>query len=378
MSPEQHDFIIKRVFVRVHERRYEKPSRNPHVRWDAKFAVLAFVETSGGALGVGEAWCDSASLRSVIALIEDDLAPAIIGMPVSAPESIWREMMRREPMNLRGSALYAAVSAVDIAVWDAFAKSVDLPLHRLLGGFRNSVAVYGSAGLYRDDYGPGDLARDMAQAMDRGCFGVKIKVAGASIAEDVARVDAVRHAIGHDAALMVDALFAQSVPEAIALGNALKPFGILFYEAPTDRRNPRGWEEIAVATGLALSGPEVESGLDRFERFSRIPGLHYLQADAIICGGLTEMRRIAGLSSAMHRQLTVHCSGSGVAFAANACAAAAFSSGHSVELHLLHQSLYEHVWEAGYRVGDGSLHLTDKAGLGLNLDPDDPSLSKDF
>ena len=367
---------IRRVFVRVHERRYDKPSRNPHVRWDAKYAVLAFVETYGGVLGVGEAWCDSASLRSVISLIEEDLAPAVTGLPVSMPESLWHEMMRREPMNLRGAALYAAASAVDIAVWDAFAKGANLPLYRLLGGFRDSVPVYGSAGLYRDDYGPGDLARDMAGAMERGCFGVKIKVAGASIAEDVARASAVREAIGPEAALMVDALFAPTVPQAIALGRDLSPFGILFFEAPTDRRNPHGWEEIASATGLSLSGPEVEAGLDRFETFARITGLHYLQADAIICGGMTEMRRIASLASAMHRQMTVHCSGSGVAFAANACAAAAFSSGHSVELHLLHQSLYDRVWDAGYRVGEGALTLSDRPGLGLEIEPDDHGLQR--
>lgn len=218
---------IRSVRVRVAERTYASRFRNPHHAWTTKSVVLAFVETEGGALGVGEAWCDSGATRSVAALIADDLAPRIAGGDVSQPERLWAEMTGLEVMSVKGSALYAAVSAVDTAIWDAVAQSVGLPLHRLLGGARDSLPAYGSSGLYADDYGPGDLADDMAAAMTRGFCGVKIKAAGAPLVEDVARVAAVREAVGPDARLMVDALFTPDVPRAKRLARALAPYDLL-------------------------------------------------------------------------------------------------------------------------------------------------------
>ena len=362
---------IKRVLVRTMTKRYAKAFSNPHFPWTEKNAVLAFVETESGVLGVGEAWCDSGVTRSVATLIECDLAPRILGEPVSAPERLWARMFSGEVMSLKGGALYAAISAVDTAVWDAYAKSLGQPLYKLLGGCADAVPVYGSSGLYATDYGPDDLARDMAGAMEQGCCGVKIKVAGASVPEDIERVRAVREAIGPDARLMVDALFKPNVPESIRLARALQPFDLYFYEAPTNRRDLRGWVDVRNATGLAISGPEVESGLDTFRRFLDSGAVDYLQADVSICGGVTEMRRIAGLGQAYLRPFTVHVSGSAVAFAANAQVAAAFSGSDSVELHLLHQTLYERLWDAGWRIANGRVHLPDLPGIGLDLSPDD-------
>lgn len=365
--------LIRRILVRATTTRYARAFHNPHHAWMEKCAVLVFVELDGGALGVGEAWCDSGGAASVVRLIKDDLAPRVIGQPV-APERNWAQMARLEVMSAKGGALYAAISAVDIAIWDAWARALGQPLHTLLGGARETVPVYGSSGLYADGYGPDALARDMADAMGKGFCGVKIKVAGAPVREDVARVAAVRAAIGPDARLMADALFAQDVPQAIRLGRALSPYDLWFYEAPTDRRDLAGWAEIRRTTGLPLSGPEVESGLDRFRDALALGAVDYLQADATICGGLTETRRIADLARSFHRSLTLHASGSAVAFAANACAAAAWAAGESVEMHLLHQALFERLWDAGYAVAGGELRLSDRPGLGIDLHPDDPLL----
>jgi L-alanine-DL-glutamate epimerase-like enolase superfamily enzyme len=366
---------IKKITTRVVSRRYETAFRNPHHPWNEKHAVLAFVETDGGALGVGEAWCDRGTTDSVVRMIDADLAPLAQGQLVSTPEQIWARMFTTEVMSVKGGALYSAMSAIDIAVWDAFAKSAGVPLYRLLGGYSSAVPVYGSSGLYAEGYGPDALGRDMAAAMASGCCGVKIKVAGAPIAEDVARVAAVRAAIGQSARLMVDALFAQDVPQAIRLGNALKPYDLWFYEAPTAREDVRGWIDVRNATHLPLSGPEMASGIDRFRDMLTAGAVDYLQADATVCGGITETRRIAALAKAFHRKLTMHASGSVVAFAANAHAAAAFDSGDSVEMHLLHQTLFDRAWAAGYAIRDGKLHLPDRPGLGIDLTPDDKALT---
>lgn len=366
---------VKDLKLRLATKRYDGGLRSSVMTWREKNALLVFVETEDGVIGVGEAWCDGGAPDSVAAIIAKDLKGLVVGQPVWAIEAFQARALATNIMSARGGALYAAVSAIDIALWDALARTVGLPLYRLLGGHASAVTVYGSSGMYGDGYGPDALARDMVKAIEAGCAGVKIKGGGAPLAEDVARVAAVREAIGPDARLMVDILFSLDVPGAIRLGRALRPYDLHFLEAPTARADLRGWAEIRRATGLALAGPELESGLDVFRDALTLGAVDYVQADACVCGGMTAIRHIAGLAQAFHRRMTLHCSGSAVALAANAHAAAALNVCESIEMHLMHQTLFERLWQAGYRVGQGSLHLPDKAGLGIDIAPDDPALT---
>ncbi|MCY3987832.1 MAG: mandelate racemase/muconate lactonizing enzyme family protein [Gammaproteobacteria bacterium] len=363
---------IDRVDVRVLSTRYETEFRNPHLEFPVKHAVLVFVSTEQGLVGVGESWCDGGDPGSVVTIIESDLAPRIIGASVSEPERIWRSMISTGVMSRKGSALYAAASGIDIAIWDVWAQTLGQPLHRLLGGNSTAVPVYGSGGLYAEGYTPESLASDMAAAMDRGCCGAKIKVAGATLEEDVERAGAVRRALGSGPRLMVDALFKPGVAAAIRPRRALVPFDTSFYEAPTELRALSGWRPIRPDTGIPLSGPEVEAGLDRYREFLSKEVVDYLQADAIICGGVTELRRIAALGRAYRKPVTYHASGSAVALAANAQVAAALAGTDSIEMHLLHQALFERLWEAGWRIENGALVLPEIPGIGVDITPDSP------
>ena len=364
---------VSRVDVRVLSSRYEIEFHNPHLAFPEKHAVLVFVTTEDGVVGVGESWCDGGDPATVVRLIESDLVPRLLGADVTEPARIWQTLMSTEAMSLKGSALYAAMSGVDIALWDAYSRSVGLPLYKLLGGYSNRIPVYGSAGLYAEGYTVDKLASDMAAGMNSGCCGAKIKVAGASVEEDEQRVAAVRQAIGSDARLMVDALFKPDVTGATALGKAVAPFAIYFYEAPTDRNNVQGWTTIRRDTALPLSGPEVESGLHRFREYLVQDAVDYLQADAIICGGITALGRIAALSQAFFKPLTYHASGSAIAFAANCHVAAAFAGTDSVEMHLLHQALFEQLWSGGWQLDDGHVRVPELPGLGIELNPEDPA-----
>ena len=362
---------ISDVLVRVHRRPYETEYRNPLVSFPEKNAVLVFVITEGGVVGVGESWCDGGAPDSVVRLIETDLAPLARGSEVTSPEPLWQKLMATETMSLKGGALYAAVSGLDIAVWDAYARTLRMPLHRLLGGQSSSVPAYASGGLYAPGYSPEQLGDDMAIAIEQGYLGVKMKVAGATLEEDKKRVRSVRQAIGPDHQLMVDALFSPSVSEAIRLGGALSSFDLHFFEAPTRRRDIEGWKRIHKQTGIPLSGPEVESELYWFHQFLDSGAVQYLQADACICGGITQLREIAALAARFSCPMTYHASGSAVALAANAQVAAAESGTHSLELHMLHQSLFEKLWDSGWRVANGRLELPDHLGLGIEIRPED-------
>jgi L-alanine-DL-glutamate epimerase-like enolase superfamily enzyme len=366
--------IIDRIELRIVTRRYESSFRNPHLTWHEKHALLVFVH-AGGIWGVGEAWCDSGAPESVAAYIVSDLVPLAMGQDVSRPAALFARLMATGKMSLRGSALYAAASGVEIAAWDCWAKSLGTPLWRLLGGMRNTLPAYVSGGFYAQGYGPEQLARDMAQGLATGACGVKVKGGLASPAEEAARIAAVRQAIGPDAWLMVDFLFAPTRRQAIAIASGFAGHDLRFLEAPTALDDMEGWRDIRAATGLALAGPEVASGLDRFRAAIETAQVDYVQADAIICGGLAEAMRVGALAAAHHRPFTLHCSGSAVALAANAAIAAAAVTGDSVEMHLLHRTLFDRLGEWGYRLEAGLLHLSEHPGLGIDLEPDDPDLA---
>ncbi|MCL2648507.1 MAG: mandelate racemase/muconate lactonizing enzyme family protein [Phycisphaerales bacterium] len=381
---------ITSLTTRLHSRRYESNLRNSRHPWKEKHALLVFItaDTDGGGgsgehTGVGEAWCENGSTEPLAFFIERDLKPLVIGQPLN-PETISTRLLETDAMSNKGGFLYAAASAIDIALHDALARSQNKPLYQLLtekiengGGQKSkiknpSVPVYCSSGMYGDNYTPSHLAHDMSTAFHQGFCGVKIKAGGAPLSEDIARVQALRTALGHSPRLMVDVLWSLNVPQAIALAKALKPFNLHFLEAPTDRHNLPGWQQIKNETHQPLAGPEIEHGLHNFQNF--LPLVAFLQADAIVCGGLTELQKINTLALAHQKPLSLHCSGSAVALAANAHFAAAIPNADALEFHLLHQSLFDKLWQSGYKIANGHLHLPLTPGLGLHLAPNDPTL----
>ncbi|MEM7728324.1 MAG: mandelate racemase/muconate lactonizing enzyme family protein [Pseudomonadota bacterium] len=361
---------IEDVTTRIVSRSYEGRFSNPHMAWTEKHALIVIVTLEDGTVGIGEAWCDGGDPQRVADFIGSDLAPKVIGEPVQRPARLWTLMMSDMVMSQRGGALYAAVGGVDTAVWDALARTVGLPLSQLLGGESDSVHTYASGGFYAEGYRPDDLAEDMAAGLQAGAVGVKVK-AGLSrdLDEEEARIAAVRKAIGPEAWLMADFLFAPDRAHAVRVARRIAPYDIRFLEAPTSLSDMEGWRLVGERSGLPLAGPEMSSGLDRFRDALLVANVDYLQLDVTLCGGITEAVRIAGLAKAHNRLLSLHCSGSAVSLAANAQFACAFGA-DSVEYHLLHQTLFCHLWSEGWSLEGGRLRPPDTPGLGLELPRD--------
>jgi len=189
---------IKKITPRLIEREMGGKVWNPRTRFHKKQLLLVFVEDQAGRLGIGECWLYGSTPRALIALIEDDLAPLVTG---TEPHRIgtYTEQLRRavETSNQAGITA-AAWSGIEMAVHDLRARQLNLGLADLLGKYRDKVPVYASAGLYGKDKTPDDLAAEVKGWADQGFDAVKIKVGGASLAEDVRRVAAVREAIGAD------------------------------------------------------------------------------------------------------------------------------------------------------------------------------------
>ena len=212
----------------------------------------------------------------------------------------------------------AAISGVDIALWDIKGKALGLPIHALLGGaFRDRVRAY-ATGLYfrRVDDQPAALAREAAAYAAQGFTAVKMKV-GLGLAADRRNIQAVREAIGPDITLMADANHAYDAKEAIRVGRVLEQAGAYWFEEPVSPEDVDGYVEVKAALDLAIAGGEAEFTRWGFRELLRRRAVDIVQPDTCSAGGLTECKRIMALASAFGVQYTPHVWGSAVGLTAS-------------------------------------------------------------
>jgi L-alanine-DL-glutamate epimerase-like enolase superfamily enzyme len=359
---------IKDIRTRVFERPLDGSIRNPRFRWTVKRTLLVFVETDTGLIGVGEAWSDGGSPDSIIAFIESDLKPILLGQDATTPERHFKEAIDRSAVSTRRSQTFAAMSAIDIALWDIKGKAAGLPLWRMLGGGDPRVMPYASAGLYKEGQTPKQFAEEYAAYVLQGFRAVKIKVGGAPLAVDLERVVELRKAMGPEARLMIDAVSTYDVPTALALARGLAGHDITWFEQPVPVEDLDGLRTIQREGGIPVCGLENEYGLWTYRRLLEMKAVHYVQFDPIISGGITFGRKIAAVAEAFFKPVTLHHSNSIVSMLANIHLAAAVSNAHSVEYHVFHQPLFDRAPPGTLDLDGGYLTAPERPGLGVDLD----------
>ena len=355
--------IVPRVLTKKMDGRH----RNPRFRWTHKQILLVFVLTDDGRVGVGETWSDGGAPDSLVAFLEHDLKPMLVGRDPDLVERFWAEALDRALVSTRRSAAWGMMSAVDIALWDLKGQRAGMPVWRLLGGDGRPVLPYASGGLYAEGQSIDEFGAEYGGFIERGFRAVKIKVGGASVAVDAARVEAVRRHAGPDALLMVDAVSNCDVPHALALARAMAPHDVTWFEQPVPIDDVAGMARVQRDGGIPVCGNESEYSLAAFRRLCEMDAVHFVQFDVIVSGGLTFGRKIAALAEAFHRPVTLHLSNSIVAMAANLHLAAALPNCHSVEFHVIHQPLFERAPRGLLDLVEGRIRPPEAPGLGIDL-----------
>ena len=195
--------------------RHKPITNGKHTYTHVTFAVVE-IETSEGITGIGLGGGGEIE-RATIAR----LTPMLIGQDPINVERLWHKMWEPKLIGRRGLTT-RAISAIDIGLWDIRAKFANLPLYKLLGGFRDRVPTYIAGGYYEEGKGLRELAREMEDNVRMGAKAVKMKVGAVPIAEDVARVRVAREAVGPDVKLMVDANCAYRYYEAIQFAKRIE------------------------------------------------------------------------------------------------------------------------------------------------------------
>ena len=136
--------------------------------------LLVQVHTDEGLIGLGEAASYSGTLASMEALVLNDLRQTVLGQDPFKVERLWQMMATRAHQRGRRGMLMMAISGIDIALWDIIGQATRTPLYRLLGGYRDTLDVYASAGFYAGSKDVAALAEEFADYAARGFRYVKI------------------------------------------------------------------------------------------------------------------------------------------------------------------------------------------------------------
>jgi D(-)-tartrate dehydratase len=219
------------------------------------------------------------------------------------PQRIWETMMRNEKPGGHGERS-VAVGAIDMAVLDLVAKIAGEPLYRHLaerygsGEADEDVFVYAAGGYYYPGKGVRQLQDELRGYLDLGYTVVKLKIGGAPLAEDLARVEAAIAVVGDGARVAVDANGRFDLATALAYAEALEPYGLFWYEEAGDPLDFELQARLAeayappLATGENLFSHQDARNLVRYGGMR--PDRDYVQVDPALSYGLVEYLRVLG------------------------------------------------------------------------------------
>jgi L-alanine-DL-glutamate epimerase-like enolase superfamily enzyme len=304
-------------------------------------------------------------------LIEYSIRPKLLGEDPMRLERLWQKMYMggdRKPI-AKGSYIMA-MSDVDNALWDLTGKILRQPVYKLLGGYSDRVRVYAAGGYYAEGKTIEDLVKEMESNVGEGFDAVKMKVGGwrfgISMETDVARVRAVREALGNEVDLMVDANNAWSAYQAKRFAKLTEPYNPYWFEEPVNPDDLDGSIELRASTSTPIASGENEFTRYGFRDLITRRAVDIVQADPNYAGGLTEVLKIAAMADAHHIHFAPH---GGHIIGGHAVAA--FPNGLIVECYSSKASPYRDpppsIYEDPLEMRDGYIEIPDKPGFGMKV-----------
>ena len=273
-------------------------------------------------------WGESGSPMAMEALSNH-----LIGEDPTRTEYLWQKLFRviYQSHGYGGPGM-DAISAFDMALWDIAGKAAGKPVSEMLGGgSRDRIPVY-ATGLYylKDDF-PDKLTAEAVGYAEAGFTGMKLKVGGKTVKEDIERVRHLRDVLGPDIHLMMDANEGYDVKTAIYVGQALADADLSWFEEPVGSLDDAGNQEVRRNVPMPISGGESLSTRYEFARRLADRTFDIIQPDIVHGGGVSEMVKTASMANAFGIQFNPHFWGTGISLAATLHVCATLPSNpHSV------------------------------------------------
>lgn len=323
--------------------------------------ILVEITLEGGVVGTGWSTTMGSAGIAVEALARSYLAPMLIGRDVHDHEALWSALWMRSHQPGAGGIAALAVSAFDLALWDARGKLSGLPVRKLIGGATDSLEVYASAvNLHLSE---AELVEQTRRFLDAGNRRFKIKVGLADLEEDVSRVAAVRGVIGKRP-LMLDANQRFKPGEALARINAFTRFDPVWMEEPMIADDAENHARLAAISPMPIALGETLSTRHEFWRYVSHGAVHYLQPNVLKVGGISEWLKLAHLGQCANLAIAPH-----GALEVSAIVAAAIPNCYPVENIDGGAFADQGIVVDPLKIEDGRITLTDTPGLGVSFDP---------
>lgn len=335
--------------------------------------VYVKVETDEGLTGVGECSLETREQTVVAAVLE--LKRQLLGKDPMATEKNFYTCFRDEYWGA-GCVLTSALSAVDTALWDIKGKALNAPLYQLLGGkFRDRIRVYANRWFFGGDT-PDKLAALAEKTVAQGFTAMKWDpfyraegiISPADLRGVVAQAKAVRDAVGWDVDLLIEGHGRFNPYTALAVAEELKPFKPFFFEEPTLPENLDACARVRARSPIPIASGERWCTVSDFRAGIDAQAIDIAQPDIRVCGGVTQLRKIAALCEAHQIPVAPHNIHGQVGCAASVHLAAAIPNALILEYSVEDIEWKEELFTYQYQPKDGYLYVNDRPGLGIDFD----------
>ena len=340
--------------------------------------LIVRIQTDEGIEGIGEA-----SMLGhdpiVASLLEQWAENYLIGKNPISGELHWTRL-HQDNLGRGGRLFSTALSGIDIALWDLRGKILGVPVYELLGGpYENKLRVYAN-GWYTTPGSPEQNAEEAKKVVSMGYTAMKFDPFGkvayttitpeeAQLAED--RVAAVREAVGPNVDILVEVHARFNVYTAIPLGQRLEKYNPFWFEEPVSQENVSEMKQVRSKINIPVATGERLYLKFPFFELVRNEAVDILQPDICNAGGITELKKIAGMAEAQHIMMAPHNTNSAVGTVASMHLDAAMPNFLIQEYHAeFYEPHYFEVVEGLPRQEDGYVDLPKGPGLGLTIDED--------
>ncbi len=335
--------------------------------------VFVKVMTDEGIYGIGEGTLEYKENALTGAL--KDLEHALIGKDPFDTEWIWHQNYR-DAYWRGGPVLMSALSAVDMALWDIKGKALGVPCWKLLGGkCRDKVPCYANC-WFTGAKEPEEFAAKATAAVEKGFKGLKWDPFGKNYRqlppEDFKKamrcIEKVKEATDGKAEILIECHGRFDLPTALRLCHALEAFDPYWVEEPIIPDTMRALADLRARVRVPIACGERLYSTQQIMDAVELRACDYLQPDSSHAGGLTEMKKIAGICDAHHIPFCAHNPSGPVANAVT------LALGVSTPGYCIHETLFDDVpWrkdvvDEDVKFVDGFMYANDRPGLGVDID----------
>lgn len=331
--------------------------------------VLVEVRTDEGVVGVGSP-SGPYDLLVLKRIIEDVLGPHLVGKDPSEIPHLWHQMFHGETSRNLGhrSVGIAAMSGIDIALWDLRGQALGRPLYELLGGkyHRGGIRTYASSIYW--DLAPEQAADAIEKYIGQGFGAAKLKI-GRTPRKDAANLRAMRERVGDDVGILVDANQSLDRHGALSMLRTLDDIGCYWFEEPLSINDIEGHRILRdQGTPVRIATGENLYTRSSFYDYIREGAIDVLQADVSRAGGITEVRGIAETAASAQLSWNPHTFNDIVTVAANLHLVAASTHPAMFEWDITHNQLMTGLSDYDLVLENGCVQPPEGPGLGFEID----------